>query len=276
MTSQEKITRQENQPSQSEKASSLPSTEAFLDHGKLTEAYYEAAQEAFDNAEYEEALNFYDQALNENSHHLPSLIGRAELYLDFDLADKARQDIDRIFQENPTSPEGLLLEGNLFRYHGHFETAIDRYNQLLKQDHKNIKALYARAIAFDLAGQSKEALTDLDSCILQQPEFISAWYDRGVFYAENEEWEKAIADYTHVLEQDPKFVQAWVTRGDALSVLRRFPEALADFKKALELEPENGMIYYYRSLVYSDMCEKKKAKDDYQKALTLGYNPEEP
>ncbi len=246
-----------------------------LFHQKLAETCYLSAVESLGEGDSEDALDKLDDALSCQPDYLPALLGRAELYLDFDDPDAAEPDIKRIMKLDPDSSASLLLIGNFYRAKNNFSKAVECYSRALKKNEKDHIAFYARAVSYDMMNETEKALADFEQCLKLAPLFVSGWYDRGVLYACANNWPAAIADYSKVIELDPEFVHAYVTRGDARALSGDCKGAEQDFQKAIDLDPEDGMAYYYRAAMYDSLGEDEKASIDFQMAAEKNFDPED-
>lgn len=106
------------------------------------------AANAYENNEYEQALEYYTKALENNPYDDLALIGRGKAYLRLEKYLSARKDFINALQENSSRKEALYLIGNSFFYQKSFEEAISFYEQYLSTDPLHEHVLYNVAVSY--------------------------------------------------------------------------------------------------------------------------------
>jgi tetratricopeptide (TPR) repeat protein len=115
----------------------------------------------------------------------------------------------------PRNPGDLAyLEGNNLFEDGHYERALQKYDEALNEDRNHIHAMRGRAQSLMQLGQSTQALTAFNTAIALAPEFGATYANRGVLHDRMGRYEKAIEDYERALALDPELVEGphWLTR----------------------------------------------------------------
>ena len=115
----------------------------------------------------------------------------------------------------PRNPGDLAyLEGNNLFEDGHYERALQKYDEALNEDRNHIHAMRGRAQSLMQLGQSTQALTAFNTAIALTPEFGATYANRGVLHDRMGRYEKAIEDYERALALDPELVEGphWLTR----------------------------------------------------------------
>lgn len=115
----------------------------------------------------------------------------------------------------PRNPGDLAyLEGNNLFEDGHYERALQKYDEALSEDRNHIHAMRGRAQSLMQLGQSTQALTAFNTAIALTPEFGATYANRGVLHDRMGRYEKAIEDYERALALDPELVEGphWLTR----------------------------------------------------------------
>ncbi len=166
-----------------------------------------------------------------------------------------------------------------------FEGAFADYEMALKVAGKKekISVLYDRSVAYNQSGEFDKAVADCDAILKEDPKNIRALFQRGLTTfriasakreaaggggkeagraASQADLEKAVADFTQVIQLDPKSASAYVQRGACYTYLVEFEKALDDNAKAIELEPGNRRAYRNRSELYKAMEDIAKKTGD--------------
>ncbi len=115
----------------------------------------------------------------------------------------------------PRNPGDLAyLEGNNLFEDGHYERALQKYDEALSEDRNHIHAMRGRAQSLMQLGQSTQALTAFNTAIALTPEFGATYANRGVLHDRMGRYENAIEDYERALALDPELVEGphWLTR----------------------------------------------------------------
>lgn len=115
----------------------------------------------------------------------------------------------------PRNPGDLAyLEGNNLFEDGHYERALQKYDEALSEDRNHIHAMRGRAQSLMQLGQSTQALTAFNTAIALTPEFGATYANRGVLHDRMGRYKKAIEDYERALALDPELVEGphWLTR----------------------------------------------------------------
>jgi tetratricopeptide (TPR) repeat protein len=124
------------------------------------------------------------------------------------------------------------------------DESLRYYDDLLKEDPKNIRALlntgYAadRAKQFDLSQEMYQRIVEID------PNLTDAWVSLGFAHYQQGYPYGAIDAYTHAINLSPNLSVAYVNRGAAYQEVDLDDKALTDFTTALKLDPENRDASY--------------------------------
>ena len=125
------------------------------------------------------------------------------------------------------SPASLVEMGIEKMEQGHFQAAINDFNQALRLEPHLSRAYYYRGIA-----QRK-----LENSTSFRDAYVQALEMRGIARLQLGDCQGAIADLTYVLSVNPDSSRAYLNRGLARLELGRTNLARADFDKARTLTP---------------------------------------
>jgi tetratricopeptide (TPR) repeat protein len=117
------------------------------------------------------------------------------------------------------------------------------------------------------------ALLQLNKWLETHPGDIRALYDRALIWQIQEKNSSAVFDYEALLELDPSFYIAYLQIGKALSELGRTEEAVAWLEKAIDFAEASGTntswAYLRLGEVYETAGQADRAKAAYQQAVDL-------
>lgn len=170
--------------------------------------------------------------------------------------------------------EELLENGVFFFQQGLYQSAIERFTELIERDPKNAEAFKNRGIA--LMGQKKYdlAIQDFESAISISSELKDLYINLGVAWYYKEDCEKAIHFYSKEIDVAPDNTVAYFNRALCLADLGRIDPAFTDVNKTLELQPK----------LYEALCLKADllvSKKEYKNALlfyeeAISVDPQKP
>lgn len=182
------------------------------------------AEEAFDAFEFEDMLEYCNQAL----------------------------------AISPDSFDALELKANALAELGDWEGADQAFASLLTVEPKNAALVLAAAdVKVRLPGDDRErieeglALIERAWPVASQDEalFIEAELLRGVALNQLGECEDALNSFVQVLDVDPENAEAQLEKGIALFELGRFDEAKKDFEAIARDFPQEPWSYHYLGLI---------------------------
>lgn len=104
---------------------------------------------------------------------------------------------------------------------GHYDRALQHYEDALTKNQQNIHALRGKARTLLQLERHDEALRTFDEAISLEPEFGGTYANRGILYDRMGDYQKALSDYLLALELDPEIAEGphWLIR-----FLRNQPE----------------------------------------------------
>ena len=97
---------------------------------------------------------------------------------------------------------------------GHFQRALEVYDQALEEDPNHVHAMRGRARSLLQVGRYSEALNSFNEAVALEPDFAGTYANRGILYDHMGEYELAIKDYRTALQLDPEIAEGphWLTR----------------------------------------------------------------
>lgn len=198
------------------------------------QASYQLAKSYHKLAQYEDALNYINEAIRCDSTYARYFIERAQLNYDMGKTDLAIEDATSVIRIVPESAYGYVIRASYRLWGGYIRNAVDDLTTALTMDDTFATAYQYRATAYRKLGKESEALADLKA-ILALPD-------------EDNEDSKAFA---HAM------------LGHKLEAKEYAEKAFAD---------KDDGAYYNLACIYSIMGESEKAIDALEQALVLGHH----
>jgi len=166
--------------------------------------------------------------------------------------DAAIAGCTRVIGDIKVKPKGHAAayynRGNANAAKGDSAAAIADYDEALKLDPKNARALANRGTAHSEKGDTDAALADFDAALKLDRRLGSAYFNRANALAAKGDAERAIADYTAAIKYDRHNVNAYIARGALHLAGGAMPNARADMALAARLERKNAYAVLWQDI----------------------------
>lgn len=139
---------------------------------------------------------------------------------------------------DPQLFERALFQGHLDMLNRNHRAAIRSYQEALKRQPGNARALAASAAARFELREFAGAVEDSNSALGSDPRGGEAYFTRAAAYEALGRYDEAVRDWTAYLAFFPKDAQAWSNRGNSHGRMGRKAAAVADWTQAIKLDPE--------------------------------------
>lgn len=202
----------------------------------------------------------------------------SELALKSDLTDKEKNDAIKearlITKEKDATPyEKEVASAHENYFSGNFETALDKYMNILIKFSKQIKTDELADFYFGIAHCAQEtndnylAISYYLKVINQQPyqRNAVAYNNLGNAYTQILDYYNADINYKKSIEIDPFSIHTYNNYGNMLSEIHDYPNAINMLQKAIELDPTYENAYYDLVEIYLFINKIKDAKDTIEK-----------
>lgn len=170
--------------------------------------------------------------------------------------DAAVAGCTRIIEDSKVKPKGRAAayynRGNAHSAKGDFAAAIADYDEAIRLDPKNARAVANRGTAHSEKGDAEAAIADFDAAIKRDPRFAAAYFNRANAFAAKGDADRAIADYTTALKHDRRNVNAYIARGALYLAGGTAAKARADMALAARLERKNAY-----AVLWLDIAERR-------------------
>jgi tetratricopeptide (TPR) repeat protein len=250
----------------------------------LDQADYSQAREMFDQAlqlkpnnplviagiaAVESRLGFHDEALNDINYainKIPEIGSKASVFAQRGSTYSQLGEADRLGSLSSVNQETNQKALN------DFTTALEQ----LPPDEQDMRVfiLSRRGAIYSRLGQYDNALTDLNNAIALKPHYAWAIASRGVtrLLMGKDQYQEVIDDLTHSLRLNPNLFWAYANRGETYRQLEKYDKAIADFDRSINLDPTYALAIASRGLTYFLFGKYKEALEDFNQCLKL--NPQ--
>ena len=153
-----------------------------------------------------------------------------------------------------------------------WEFAVDEYKLILRNDEKNLTALFYRAYAYTHLRRYDLAKNDYNDILLEEPTHLEARLGLSYVYQLMGKRNDALDLLSIVVEQHPDSVAGYVARASLETDMRRYDAALYDWEQATRLEPENLDDHLSYVDVLIRMGKNEVARRELNKLADKGVN----
>lgn len=146
----------------------------------LADAYINLAATENARHQHEAALDWLHRLLTFAPDHAQGRASRALTLKELERLDEALIDAQHAVGLNPNNAEAQYAHGSILLLHGRFDEAIAAFDRALTLPSAlRERVLLARAMAYQEAGNSAEALRLLEELVAEFPLSVPAWYARA-------------------------------------------------------------------------------------------------
>jgi tetratricopeptide (TPR) repeat protein len=158
-----------------------------------------------------------------------------------------------------------LASGDL----GRFDDAVKLFRKVLKAAPSHVGAMIHLGSALQAKSEHEEALKTFDRVLRLAPGEIETQFRRGNTLMALGRLDEAVAAFDAVLAAQSDSVETLVNRANALRSLGRDADAEAGYQAAVALRPDIPDTHFSLGLLYENLCEHEKALACYDRALAL-------
>ncbi len=237
----------------------------FVEHLRQGANYLEQAQ-------YENALGEYDQAVKADSGSAEAFKGRADAYHFTGENEKAIDDYTEAISLGLSSAEIYRRRGFDQKSVLNFDKAIADYTEAIKLDTSDGASYAGRCRTYLDNRQFELALSDCDRALQLNADDADSYTARGNTRLAKNQNDLALADFNKALSLKKDGAAAFLGRGNAYYNKENYDLALGDFSETIRLEPQNPAAYGLRGLIYQKTNRDDKAIADFNEAIRI--NPE--
>lgn len=192
------------------------------------EALLNQGNEKYYSHQYEEALTYYEKALEIDSDFSQAWKSKGDVLKELNRYEEALQCYERA--KDWTSIGFTLLSL------GHYEEALANFEQGLQIDSSSVSDWFGKGIILKILGRYEEALICFDQALSCTYGPNLAYLHKGDTLRELGRYEEALACYDELLEFGTFDISPiWVGKGKVFNILGRYQEAIDCFDRALNL-----------------------------------------
>ena len=247
-----------------------------------TSDYRERGSELYQRGEYDQAIAYYDEAIDIDSNDAQTYFLRGLANGENEQHKDAIADFDKAININPNNAESYHWRGIAKFQLSQHEDAIADFDKAININPNNAESYHWRGVSRYVFGQYQDgyedAIADFNTAIRLNPNDAKSYYWRGLANNDRGRYDTALDDFSDAISLNPEHVEAYFNRGKAKGNLSQYEDAIADFNTAIRLEKNNEALatyYYNRSLAKDLLGLIEEEKDDLRIALELATKAED-
>ncbi len=260
-------------------------------YGKKYEYYFYLA---LVTENYQEKLELYTKAIDENPEYMDAYINRGLVKNEIQDYDGSINDYNKAIELDPKCALAYNNRGYTKFKQENFKGALDDYNKAIllnpkfqmaldnkaklflnvcMEDDKDFSEKYYLSLGISeiREGNFKDAIHNFDESLKFNPNSDITYFYKGVAEHSMNNTELALQNYSKSIELNNNMIDAYFNRGQIL--FKYSPkEALDDFVKAVALDPKFIDAYYSIAAIQKNMGEYNNAIKNLDKILELEPN----
>lgn len=151
-----------------------------------------------------------------------------------------------------------------------YDYAAEEYSKVLKQDERNLAALYFRAYCYTQLRQYSMARADYDAFLAIQPEHLEAHLGLARVLQLLNRRADAVDELNRCVQMFPDSADAYAARAAYETQLKQYDAALYDWDEALRLRPNDASLTVSKVDVLLFLGRIREAREDLDKAVKQG------
>ena len=243
-----------------------------------SEVVYERGLLCWDDNEFDEALAFMQQAIDQNPDRQQYRLIRGHIYLEMKKYQDALKEYEAVKEDYAEAPELYYNKGCAYEGLNDNNAAIENYKRTLELDEQyrntndKLYSLYRQIYRRENRKEDFEKALYYINKEIEIRENDATLFHRAVLYDDAMETELSIKDYEKALEYYPDDAITYSNMGFCYRAVRRFEEAVNCFQKAKELmenKDDNTRPYYQLSKCYMSLKNYEKAIEICKEGLEI-------
>ena len=199
---------------------------------------------------YEEAFNFFENALKVNEMMEEPDIKNKDLVKESykrELINKAKEEIEA----------------------KQYDVAIENGKKAIELDGKFVEGYYYISVAYNYKKKFDLAIENLQKALSYDNNHIESWNLIGLAYEAKKEYDTALENLRKAIEIDPSYSTGWFNMGNICKQIKEFDKAIENYSKATELAPDHAKAWFFMGSTYFDKKDYHNAIQNLEKAINL-------
>ncbi len=222
------------------------------------ESWVTSGDAKYISEKYDEAIEYYDQALEIEPKNDSVWSSRGAALLKLGMWAKAVDAFDEALAINSKLALAYSGKGLALTHLRRYSEAIECHDNAIRLDSSPVGWNNKGNTIMRGSGEVDEAIQCYQKALKIDQKYEIAWFNKGKAELQVEKVMDSIKSFTKAVELKPQFAEAWFHKGKALSMSgKNEAEALYCFDTAIELKPANSDAWMERKILLLSMKERK-------------------
>jgi tetratricopeptide (TPR) repeat protein len=216
---------------------------------EFSKAYVELGWNRYSKGLYDEAIDYFQMALDYNPNYAQAYAYMAWTYLQRGWLKDAELNMKDALNINNSYTLGYYLDGVIAERRGWYEDAISSYKKVLDIN-KNFSTAFTSLVSlYKSMGRYEEAISIIQDKLAREPYNISLYLDLTNLYISSKKTKDALPILEKASSLSPYHPEVYYFLGDLYYEFGEKERALSYWEKALEIEPGNITLKDYISFL---------------------------
>jgi tetratricopeptide (TPR) repeat protein len=241
-------------------------------------AWFERADDLFQQQRYKDAVVAYDRVLQAKPEHDLAWFKRGIALENLHYYEDAIASYEQVVQLQPEDYLAWFKLGSALEQVQRHPQALQSYEQVVELQRENYWAWHDRGRVLECLQQWDEAIASYDRAVQLKPDFQLATDRRkrvlsqlrrvDVLY-HLQHYDEVVESCDRVIEQDPGDSLAWLMRGMAMENLQRYKEALAAYDQVVTIHPDDHLAWFKQATVLEKLNQIEAAIAAYRRVVQI-------
>jgi|GEM_PF-432446 len=231
------------------------------------EMYYALAHRQGEKGNLQEAIRFYNLALEKNPrlHDAHNNLGAALVNLGN--TDKGIAHFERVLSSLPEREDVHNNLGMALAQKKQFELAITHYKKAIRINPYFTEAYYNLANCLANTGEEEKAIENYKLATCSKPDYVKAYYNLANLYSSREEWNKAAKQYLNALRYDSENLDAINNLATVYLMQKNLTDAERYYNEVLRINPYFAPSQFGLGNVFYNKGDYENARYHYEQAV---------
>jgi tetratricopeptide (TPR) repeat protein len=222
--------------------------------------------------DYEHALEAFEFAISINVQFLPAFFSKADMFV---ISGRVKEAIDvynELIREDNSNTRALCNLASCYVSTGDFYEALRLYKISLDISNDCAEALFGSGIVYFRQKRYTQSITAIKRAIAVEPAISEYWLTLGDLYNRTRKLNKAIDAYSRASELNPDDLDSKFACAQVFFRKRRIHEAIYMMMRIFEKHPDNVLVNYRLAAYYAYQQNLFEAQRFFKRALFLNFS----
>lgn len=236
----------------------------FLDNNNF-DALHLIGEIESQNCNYQQALFYYDKAINLNDKNAEIYLNKGNVFLKLGNLDKAIENYNLAIVINPNMYSGFFNIGNALKEAGNYTEAIKYYVKAIELNINYENAYVNLSKTMQIISKYLESNEILIKLLDINSNNFHGYFNIAVNYQFLNRHLDAIKYYSSAIDINPSFAEAYANRANSYISLKNYNAAISDYKVAVSIDAEIDFLYSNYLYAKSLICDWENYENEIKK-----------